>query len=149
MNTQDIIKATGRLHVVLKDESGSIKEEHDFKNLVVLAGRAFIASRMVGTASAVMSHMAVGTGTVAAASGDTALGAEIASSRIALTSGNAASNVVTYVATFNAGVGTGAVTEAGVFNAASSGTMLCRVVFPVVNKAAGDTMSITWTVTLS
>jgi hypothetical protein len=27
--------------------------------------------------------------------------------------------------------------------------MLCRTVFPVVNKQAGDTLQITWTVTLS
>ena len=42
-----------------------------------------------------------------------------------------------------------AVTEAGVFNASSSGTMLCRTVFPVVNKGADDTMSVTWTITLT
>jgi hypothetical protein len=56
---------------------------------------------------------------------------------------------VTYVATFPAGTGTGAVTEAGIFNASSSGTMLCRTVFPVVNKQSGDSMTITWTVTVS
>jgi hypothetical protein len=41
------------------------------------------------------------------------------------------------------------VTEAGVFNAATGGDMLCRTVFDVVNKAADDTMAITWTVTLA
>ncbi len=54
-----------------------------------------------------------------------------------------------YVATFSAGEGTGAVTEAGIFNASTSGTMLCRTVFSVVNKAAGDTLQVTWTVTFS
>ena len=56
---------------------------------------------------------------------------------------------IAYVASFVAGVGTGAVTEAGVFNAASAGTMLCRTVFSVVNKGAADSMSITWTITVS
>ena len=45
--------------------------------------------------------------------------------------------------------GTGAITEAGIFNASSSGTMLCRTVFSVVNKGASDSMTITWTVTVS
>jgi len=27
--------------------------------------------------------------------------------------------------------------------------MLCRTVFPVVNKQADDTMSVTWTITLT
>ena len=44
---------------------------------------------------------------------------------------------------------TGAITEAGLFNASSSGTMLCRTVFSVVNKGASDAMTITWTVTVS
>jgi hypothetical protein len=54
-----------------------------------------------------------------------------------------------YSASFGAGVGTGALTEAGIFNASSAGTLLCRTVFSVINKAANDTMSITWTVTLA
>jgi hypothetical protein len=57
--------------------------------------------------------------------------------------------VATYVASFPAGTGTGAVTEAGIFNASSGGTMLCRTVFSVVNKGADDAMSITWTITVS
>ena len=89
------------------------------------------------------------TGTTAAAVGDTALQTAIAGSRVALTSGTSATNVVTYVASFPAGTGTGAVTEAGVFNASSAGTMLCRTVFSVVNKGAADAMSITWTITVS
>jgi hypothetical protein len=64
-------------------------------------------------------------------------------------SGTSAGAVVTYTATFNPGVATGAITEAAVLNASTGGTMLNRSTFPVVNKAAGDTMTITWTVTLS
>ena len=48
-----------------------------------------------------------------------------------------------------AGDATGAVTEAGIFNAATSGTMLCRTTFDVINKGASDTMSVTWTITVS
>ena len=65
------------------------------------------------------------------------------------TSASSSGAVVTYICAFSAGEGTGALTEAGVFNAASSGTMLCRTEFAVVNKGAADSMTITWTVTVS
>jgi hypothetical protein len=147
MNTNEQLKATGSLRVVVTGKDGQVKEEHDFKNLVVTVGKNFVASRMVGTASNVMSHMAIGSSGTAAAVGDTALGAELG--RVALASAVATTNVVTYTATFPAGTGTGAVVEAGIFNAASAGTMLCRTVFAVVNKGADDAMSVTWTVTIS
>ena len=145
MNLNEIFKLTGKVHVTLTNEHGEIVEQRA-TNLVVTTGKNFTASRMVGTASNIMSHMAIGAGTTAAAVGDTALGSELG--RVALTASTAANNVVTYTATFGTGVGTGAVTEAGIFNASSAGTMLCRVVFAVVNKGANDTIAITWTVTV-
>jgi hypothetical protein len=147
MNTNEQLKATGSLRVVVTGKDGQVKEEHDFKNLVVTVGKNFVASRMVGTASAVMSHMAIGEDDTAAAAGDTALGSEVG--RVSLASATATDNVVTYTATFPAGTGTGAIVEAGIFNAASAGTLLCRTVFAVVNKGADDAMSVTWTVTIS
>jgi hypothetical protein len=147
MNTQDQIVATGALKIVLTDTSGAVKQQQEIKNLVVDTGLAYIASRMKDTTATAMSHMAVGSGTTAAAAGDTALGTELG--RVALTSTTVTDNQVVYVATFPAGTGTGAVTEAGLFNASTAGAMLCRTVFAVVNKEAGDVMSITWTVTIS
>lgn len=147
MNTTEQLKASGSLRVVVTGKDGQVKEEREFKNLVVTVGKNFVASRMVGTSANVMSHMAIGSSSTAAAAGDTALGGELG--RVALASATAASNVVTYTATFPAGTGTGAVVEAGIFNAASAGTMLCRTVFAVVNKGADDAMSVTWTVTIS
>jgi hypothetical protein len=145
----DNIKITGDVRIDLFDESGMVKDTREIKNLVVTVGKTFIASRMIGVSSNVMSHMELGTGTTAAAVGDTTLETVISASRVALTSGTNAANVVTYVASFPAATGTGAVTEAGIFNAASAGTMLCRTVFAVVNKGALDAMSITWTITVS
>lgn len=125
--------------------NGEVVQEVD--NLVVTAGKGFVASRMAGTSANVMSHMAIGTGSTAAGASDTALGSEAA--RTALTSTNVSGAVVTYVDTFAAGTGTGAITEAAILNASSGGTMLCRTVFSVVNKGASDSMTITWTVTAS
>ena len=147
LNEQDTLKATGELEIVVRDEAGNIKETVKAKNLVVTVGKNYIASRMVGAASTVMSHMAIGTSTSTPAVANTTLGTE--AGRVALASFTASGNAVTSTATFPAGTGTGAITEAGIFNASSSGTMLCRTTFPVVNKAAGDSIAVTWVVTVS
>lgn len=147
MNTNELIKATGALKIEVRGADGALKAEQEVKNLVVTTGLGFIASRMKDTTQAAMSHMAVGSGSTAAAAGNTGLGTELG--RVALTSTTVTNNQTVYVATFPAGTGTGAVAEAGIFNASSAGTMLCRTVFAVVNKEAGDSMSITWTVTIS
>ena len=142
------LSVKGRLSVVLLDAQGNVKQSQDIPNLVVSSGLAFIASRMKDTTDAAMSHMGVGSGTTAAAAGDTALETQIGS-RVSLTSTTVTSNAVAYVATFAAGTGTGAVTEAGIFNASTAGTMLCRTVFSVVNKGSDDTLQITWTIQLN
>ena len=144
----DDLKLRGDVAIVLKDKDGNIKENRKIQNLVVSSGLEFICSRMAGTSAGVMSHMALGSGTTAAAAGQADL-VSILGSREALDSTTASSNTITYVSSFEAGEGTGAVTEAGIFNASSSGTMLCRTVFAVVNKQADDTMSVTWTITLT
>jgi len=145
------LKLSGQLNIVLKDKTGKVKETREEKNLVVNTGLAYIVSRMTGTSKSVMSHMALGSGTTAAAAGQTDL-VSILGSREALDSTTITgtnNEKVQYVCGFEAGDGTGAVTEAGLFNASSSGDMLCRTVFSVVNKAADDTMTVTWTITLS
>lgn len=144
----DNLKLKGRVALELRGKDGQVKETREIDNLVVDAGLDFIASRMAGTSSDVMSHMALGSGTTAAAAGDTDLGS-ILGSRELLDSVTVTDNTVVYVSSFEAGDATGAVTEAGIFNAASAGTMLCRTVFSVVNKAADDTLSVTWTITIS
>jgi hypothetical protein len=143
----DNFKLRGDVALVLTGPDGAVKQREDINNLVVTVGKTFVASRMVGTSSAIMSHMAVGSSGTAAAAGDTALGTELG--RVTITSGTNAANVVTYTATFGAGVGTGALVEAGLFNAGGGGTLLARVTYSVVNKAAGDSLTITWTVTAS
>jgi len=144
----DAIKMTGELKITVTSPEGNVTQETVIPNLVVTAGKNWIAGRMYDTGIPdEMSHMAIGTGTTAAAAGDTALGTQ--AGIVSLTSTTVSTNTVQYVATFGAGTGTGAITEAGVFNAASSGTMLCRTVFSVINKGAADTLGITWTITVN
>ena len=137
----------GDLHIVVKDaKTGEVKLDRLEKNLVVTAGKDWIASRMASASANTMGYMAVGTDATAPANGNTALGAEVA--RVALTSGTASTNTVTYIATFGAGVGTGALVEAGLFNANTAGTMLSRTTYSVINKGSGDEMTVTWVITV-
>ena len=147
----EILKLSGQLNIVLKDKAGNVKDEREVKNLVVNKGLEYIASRMKDASKSVMSHMGLGSGTTAAAASQTdlvtLLGAREALDSTTISGSN--NEKVVYVSAFEAGDATGAVTEAGIFNASSGGDMLCRTVFSVVNKAADDTMSVTWTITLS
>ena len=141
----DTLKVTGNLQVVLKDKDGNVKDSRDIKNLVVTTGKEFIAAAIASTQT-YMSHMAIGSSSTAPAIGDTTLGTELG--RSALTATTVSGAVVTFTASFGAGVGTGAVTEAGIFNDGTAGDLLCRTVFAVVNKGADDSISITWQVTV-
>lgn len=142
------LKVTGRVHLVKTNEIGQIVEERDVPNLVVTTGKNHIASKIVATTNspASMTHMGIGTGTASAAVGDTTL---TQTGRVTLSGSTVLNNTTTYTATFPAGTGDGAITEAGIFNAATAGTMLCRTVFPTVNKGSGDQITITWIITVS
>ena len=144
----DQIEVTGRLELKLMRADGEVKTIL-VKNLVTTVGKGVIADRMKASpALGAMSHMAVGTNNTAPAVGDTTLGAEVSGSRTSLTSTGVTANAVTYIATLGAGVGTGALTEAGIFNAGSGGEMLARTTFSTINKGAGDSLQITWIVTV-
>lgn len=151
MNSLENLKVKGRLKIVLRGKDGVVKDEREVDNLVVNSGLGYIVSRMVGTAKVVMSHMALGASTTAAAAAQTdlisVLGVREAIDSTTISGTN--NEKVTYVASFEAGDATGAVTEAGIFNAPTAGDMLCRTVFPVVNKGADDSMTVSWTITLS
>lgn len=142
----DKIKVTGKLNITLINELGIVTEDIEIDNLVVTAGKGYIASRMKDASATAMSHMAIGTGSTSPAAGNTGLGSE--SNRQSLASTNVSGADVTYACTFGAGNGTGAITEAGIFNASSGGTMLCRTTFSVINKGANDTLSVSWVVTV-
>ena len=143
----ELVNIKGNLEVILLDVNGIQKDYRKVENLVVAVGKQVIAARLLGNTLAVMSHMAVGSDATAAATGQTALGTELG--RVVLDSSARVSNVNTYIATFPAGTGTGALTEAAILNASSTGNMLCRTTFSTVNKASGDTVVITWNVTVA
>lgn len=98
-----------------------------------------------------MSHMAIGTGATSPEQGNTTLQAEVARVALLVAGGVVSGNQIVYTATFPAGTPASNVnfSEAAIFNAASLGIMLARVVFPTVTKLSTQSISITWTVTIN
>lgn len=129
--------------LTLRGPDGAIKEQRHC-NTVTTAGKAGAADQLLASPSLNKpTHMALGTGTPSG----TALGSEL--DRNALASKTRSGAVVTMEATWGAGDGTGALTEAGIFDAASSGNMWTSASFAVVNKGALDALTVTWTLTYS
>lgn len=128
----------------LRDENGIVKQVEQVHNTVTQVGKNMIADRLLAAPTlGVPTHMGIGTGTATA----TALGLEL--TRNALTSKTRSTNVVTMQGDYAAGTGTGAITEAGIFDAAAAGNTLLTTGFAVINKAASDTLQIVWTLTIS
>lgn len=141
------IRLRGFTCVELFGPDGVLKDFREVENLITTVGKNSITDQLLAApAVAKPTHMAVGTGTTAAAVGDTALVTE--SARVALTSKSRSTNVLTMVGDYAAGVATATLTEAGVFNAATVGDMYSRAVFAGIAKGANDTLKITWTYTL-
>jgi hypothetical protein len=117
------------------------------KNLIVQVGKNFLANAVISNSTFPFTAIAIGTGTTAATVNDTALKTEIV--RGAYSSSNVAANVVTLTKVFAAGVGTGDISEAGIFNNnTSGGTMLSHIVFSTISKLSVDTLTLTWTITV-
>ena len=218
---KDNFALTGALTIAINNEV-----VQKTKNLVVTSGKEWVAKRMAGQDSN-MTHMAIGTGTTAAAAAQTALVTELERNAMTVSGGTVSANTIEYAATYAAGDGTGAITEAGIFDTIGSkvddiavsaggtgytsaptvtftsgggtgatatatvsggvvtavtvtgvgsgytsaptigftggagsgatatatlkegGDMLARTKFAVVNKGADDSMTITWTITVS
>jgi len=125
-------------------------------NLVTNAGYAFVAARIISDSTEdLANYIAVGTSSTAAAATQTALGAEIVDSGLARATATL-SRVTTTETNDTAQLvkqftvsGTKAVTESGIFNAASAGTMVARQVFSAINVSSGDTLQISWKLSVS
>lgn len=147
------IKVTGYVDVTLVGPDGQVKQSHKGPNLVVTVGKNYLAAWLAAASQAgeFMTFIGLGTNSSGPTSGDTALGAEFSGGGYSRIDGtlSSAANVWTNTATFPPGNGTGAITEAGLFTASTSGTMFARQVFAVYNKAAGDTLIIVWNVTFA
>lgn len=128
------------------------------RHLITTAGKQYVASTFDNTAEPeLFKFHGYGTGTTAAALGDTALQTELTTEYVTNSTrptGSQAHSAATYttVATLSPDSGgTIAVTEWGLFSASSSGTLLDRQVFSAVNLVAanGDSLQTTYVLTIS
>jgi len=143
---------SGKMEAVLYDKFGNVKTRREKINTVTTLGHKMAADQLLATPAVVTpGWMELGTGTGQTAA-STTLATYIVGSRTALSSKTRGANaIITMVCTFGAGVGTGAVTEAGVFNVVTQNTtdLILYSTFAVINKGAADSIVITWTLTFA
>lgn len=163
--TVDTATIRGYLLVEVHGPDGALKQRMETRNLVTEVGDTYFGERGAGLAGApaVTTGMQLGTGTTAAAK--TGAGAAIvtlvASSLVAhgtpTSSLAAGKRRIQYVTTWAAGVATAnAIAEVVLTNQATatqtaapaSATISRALLSPTVNKAAGDSLTITWNVEL-
>lgn len=138
----ETINLKGEIEILLND-----KVVLEKKNLIVQVGKNFLASAIINSSASPFVAIAIGTNSTPAGVNDTTLGTELV--RAAYTTSSVSTNVVSLSNTFAAGTGTGTITEAGIFNnATSGGTMLSHVVFSAIGKSANDSLTINWTITV-
>ncbi len=129
----------------------ALAEVRDGINIITTAGKEALTSFLnaaVQTATTnTFKYMGVGTGTGSESAADTALGTQIV--RTTGTVSYISNAIYQIKATFTTGLATGAITEYGIFNSSSAGTMLCRDVEAVINVGAGDTLTPSVQITLS
>lgn len=145
----DSITPVGRLYVTKFGGDGSVTDYGLVSTKVVTtAGVNAMADAFKGTfVISDFKFHASGTGTVAEAVGDTALGTEAATRATGTQIAGAAANIYRTVGTIDY-TATLAITEHGVLSAATGGTLLDRSVFAAINVQSGDSIQFTYDLTL-
>lgn len=140
----------GEFTIEVLDAKGRVRETRHVSNLVVNAGLDWLKDFAFNpsTTQTQMGYIGVGSDNTAEAATDTALGSQVARQAVsAYTAGG--TGVLTVDTTFAAGVATGALTEAALFDASSGGDMWNRATFSTVNVGAGDSIKVTITITFT
>ncbi len=140
-------KLLGAIDFRIYNADGSLDQRVVKKNLVVTNGLGLAVSRLSSNGSNALSHMGIGSGTLAPTLADTDLQTSIVRRVFDTAGGSVVGSVVTYYCTYPAGTGTGTISEAGLFNALAAGTMFSRITFPPMTKSASQSLAASWTVT--
>ena len=137
------IDGVAKIVITHKDGTYDTIKKH---NMIVNSGYDFICAAIGSSGTKNMSKIAVGSGANDTTANMTALGGKIAEKTATYTH-TAGTKVFTLKTEFDVGEATGAITEAGVFNA--DNVMLDRVTFSVANIDNDDKITITFQFTLS
>lgn len=157
LGNTDRVQMYGSLDAIIKRQDGSVLNLGCVgKRVVTTAGVNFLRDEFANAANDIgtFKYHGCGTGAVAEAIGDTALGAECTtvlnpdSTRGVGTQVNSTSKTYQTVATLTFD-GAAAVTEHGLFSAAAAGTLWDRTVFAAVNVASGDSIQFTYTLAIA
>jgi hypothetical protein len=116
-------------------------------NLVVDAGLDLLRDLLCGDSSDVITHIAYGSDSTAAAAGQTELESQTGS-RFAYDSVNKSAGQLVFDHYLDDGDGDmGDLKEAGLFTADVGGTMFCRATFSTIDKTATTWVQVYWTIT--
>lgn len=151
---QENIKIEGLILAELRDKNGNLKETREVKNTITNTGFAQLAALAGNISSpAAFTYLAIGTDATAASASQTALLAESttnglgrASATVSRVTTTQTNDTLQLVKAFTCTGGTTAIAEVGIFNDATTGVMLGRQVFSVVNMTDTDVLTITYKV---
>lgn len=148
----DVLTLRGAFRLAMYDLNGNIVKEQIVNNTVVTAGRAWVMKQLISAQHATaqnVSHMEIGSGTVAPTTGDIALGGAVTRKALdTIDSTNLTSSTPNWSAqaTFATNEGNTTLAEVGLFNSNSGGTMLCRATFTSFVKATSNTFGVSYVI---
>ncbi|MHA1949174.1 MAG: hypothetical protein ACW99G_01700 [Candidatus Thorarchaeota archaeon] len=143
-----ILKAVLNLHGILRNSEGEIIDEQKVSNQVQTYMKTHVADMLSDQGENNMGWMSIGTGSGQGV-GDSSLASQSTRQALDGSTPSHSGAVVTYHRTFAAGEGTGTMTEAGVHESAAAGNMGLYTDSINFAKGAGDSLELTWTLTVS
>jgi hypothetical protein len=147
MNAQ--VNVSANVQVTIQDAAtGAIVSQQEHKNLVVSGGLNLIRDLLDGDAVAGLTHFAVGTDTSLVSAIQTTLGTEVFRDTVTQRTSNTQQLIVSYYLASGSANGN-TLSEAGLFNDATTGTMFARVLLnPAVPKTSAVAVTLNWTINL-
>jgi len=126
---------------------GEVIETRRVENVYTDTGKAEVANLIIGQGTS-FTHIGIGTGTTSETSSDTSLESENQrnSATTSIVTTNVTDDTARFVATFNFSSNV-SITEAGVFNNSTGGTMISRTTFGSLNFSSGDSVEVTFDLT--
>jgi hypothetical protein len=150
----ETVHYSNTVEVVARHKDGREFYRHKSHNLLTNAGKDVISSAVsnTGTQAAACNYIALTNTAITPAAGDTTLSGEIAANGLSRAQATYAhtngTNTYTLTKVFTA-TATQASQAAGVFNASSAGSMCFENTYTSVTLNNGDTLTVTWTITLT
>ena len=136
----DTLPIKGTIHVE-KGIGSNITQTLKQSNLVVSGGKNFFAERILSTSNRLINRIAIGSGSTSPQLTDVELFNERAKREIEFS--DRENNILTFLATFPEGIGTGVIREVGLFD--NTDIMICRSTLQTsFTKTEIEFLNVTW-----